>query len=92
MTGHSFIQQFIKREEHLRMMDGTWFVLKLHCIVIVPHVTRHYAISTSMRMRSPLSFGFQTDRVFTCTLSGIRKGINHPLQFDRNVIELNRID
>ncbi len=46
MPGHSFIQQFIQREEQL-----------------VPHGIRHYPISTSMRMRSSLSFGFQTDQV-----------------------------
>ncbi len=61
---------------------------------LVPLVIRHYAISASLHKRSPFSFGFQSDRVFTRTLNRIRKGINHPLQSDRNVIqiELNRID
>ncbi len=55
---------------------------------LVLRVIRHYAISASLHMRSPFSFGFQSDRVFTCTLNHIRKGINHPF----NPIELNRID
>ncbi len=61
---------------------------------LVPRVIHHYAISASLHMRSPFIFGFQSDRVFTCTLNLIRKGINHPLQSDRNSIpiELNRIN
>ncbi len=66
MTGHAFIQHFIKKEEQL-----------------VPRVILHHAISASLHMRSPFSFSFQSDRVFTCTLNHIRKGINHPLQSDR---------
>ncbi len=77
MTGHTFIQHYIQKEE-----------------LLVPRVIRHYAISASLHMRRPFSFGLQSDRVFTCTLNRIRKGINHPLQSDRNFIsiEINRID
>ncbi len=58
---------------------------------LVPGVIRQYTISASLHMRSPFSFGFQSDRVFTFTLNRIRKGINHPLQSDLNLIpiELN---
>ncbi len=54
---------------------------------------RHYVISASLHMHRLFSFGVQFDRVFTCTLNHIRKGINHPLQSDRNwiPIELNRL-
>ncbi len=53
---------------------------------------RHYVIFASLHRL--FSFGVQFDRVFTCTLNHIRKGINHPFQSDRNCIpiELNRID
>ncbi len=61
---------------------------------LIPRVIRHQAISASLHMRSPFSFSFQSDRVFTCTLNHIRKGINHPLQSDKIfiLIEPNRID
>ncbi len=47
---------------------------------LVPRVIHHYAISTSLHMRSHFSFGFQYDQVFTCAFNRIRKGINHPFQ------------
>ncbi len=53
---------------------------------LIPHVICHYASSVSLHMRSPFSFGFQSDLVFTCTLNRIRKGINNPLQLDLNFI------
>ncbi len=61
---------------------------------LVPRVIRNYVISASLHMRRSFSFGFQSDRVFTCTLNQIRNGINHPLQTDQNLIpiKLNRID
>ncbi len=34
------------------------------------------------RVFSPFSFGVNSNRVFTCTLNRIRKGINHSLQYD----------
>ncbi len=52
---------------------------------LVPHVIRHCAISSSLHMRSPFCFGVQSDRVITCTLNRIRKGINHPF----NSIEIS---
>ncbi len=60
---------------------------------LLTRVIRNYAISASLHMHSPLSCGFPSDRVFTCTLNRIRKGINDPLQSDRNLIpvELSRI-
>ncbi len=45
---------------------------------LVPRVIRHYTISVSLHMRSPFSFSFQSNRVFTCTINRIRKGINTP--------------
>ncbi len=73
-------------------MTGQAFIHFIQLLVL--HVIGHYTISASLHMRSTFSFGFQSDRVFTCTLNRIRKGINHPLQSGRNFIpiELNRID
>ncbi len=49
---------------------------------LVLRVIRHYAISAALLMRSPFSFGFQSNRVFTRTLNRIRKGIKDPVQSD----------
>ncbi len=61
---------------------------------LIPRVIRNYAISASLHMRRSFSFGFQSDRGFTCTLNQIRNGINYPLRTDQNLIpiKLNRID
>ncbi len=53
-----------------------YFIQKEEQLVL--RVICHYAISGSLHMRSPFSFGVRSDRVFTCTLNRIRKGINHP--------------
>ncbi len=49
------------------------------------HTFIQHFIQKEEPLRSPFTFGFQSNRVFTCTLNHIRKGINHPLQSDRNV-------
>ncbi len=37
-------------------------------------------------LRSHFSFGFQSDRVFTCALNRFSKGINHPFQSGLNLV------
>ncbi len=50
---------------------------------LVPRVIRHYAIFTSLHMQYfPVSVSIRSS--VTCPLVRITKGINHPLQSDRN--------
>ncbi len=50
--------------------------------------TRQTSLRYFCVMRCPFSFGFQSDREFTCTLNQISKGINHPLQTNWNFIPI----
>ncbi len=54
-----------------------------HCLHIITTLLFLYLFLTAELIFFHFSIGFQSYRVFTCTLNRIRKWINHPLRSDR---------